>query len=66
MDKIKEFIGSDKGRLVLICSGVFLVLLIFVAAAAPKTVNFILNSGKDNVYSMKKAKRTVKNRGEKK
>ena len=65
MEKIREFISSENGRLAIIAAGALILLLLFVRAASPRTFNLFINSGKDNVYSMKKAKRNIKNAAKK-
>ena len=61
MEKLKDFLATDKGKLVGVIAGIVL-LLAFVAAATPKSINLIINSGPDAVLSFKSAKRVHKNK----
>ncbi len=59
MEKLVNFLKTDNGKLVAAICGVVL-FFVFVAVAAPKSINLIINSGSDCVLSFKSAKKTIK------
>lgn len=59
MDKLMKFLKTDNGKLVAVIGAIALILL-FIAVAAPKSINLIINSGSDCVLSFKSAKKNNK------
>ena len=59
MEKFIEFLKTDKGKLVGAVLGIVLVLAV-IAAATPKSINLIINSGDEPVLSFRTAKKTIK------
>ncbi len=59
MEKLKDFLATDNGKLVGVILGIIL-FFVFVAVASPKSINLIINSGSDPVISFKSAKRVNK------
>ena len=63
MDKIindiRDFLNSDKGKTVFTVLLCVAAVLLLIRAAAPKTVNLFIG-GRENFYSMKKVRGTVK------
>lgn len=64
MDKIKEFIKTDNGKLAAAAAGI-LLLLVIIKLATPNNLNIYMNNGADCVVSTKSAKKVIKRKPKK-
>ncbi|MBR5090744.1 MAG: hypothetical protein IK093_15035 [Ruminiclostridium sp.] len=64
MEKLVNFLKTDKGKLVGIAAGIVLLLLV-IWAATPNSINLIINSGQDCAIGFKSAKKTTKRKPQK-
>ena len=66
MDKLMEFIKTEKGKKIVYAVAGVIIALLFIKVATPNKVNVFINNGNDCVVSTKSAKKIIKKKKPKK